>query len=215
MIRSAPAWPHGDPARVARDILAQPGFRHGLALPAEKSWFERLLDFLGDLWHRLTDGFHVPSGALLGLSKFVDIVLLIVAVGLIAIGVFRLASRWTQRPRPQSVHAGLANAQAATDLRAESERAATQGDYARAIALLFGAALRELDERDLVAFDPARTPGEYRRLLRRTAASTSPPFDVLSGTFVRASFAPGLPSQDEYESARRALAAFEFAIGGA
>jgi hypothetical protein len=84
--------------------------------------------------------------------------------------------------------------------------------YAGAIAALFGAALAELDARGLVAFDATRTPGEYRRLVRRARAQASVPFDDLAERFVRALYAPERPQPADYEAAERALAALEPAL---
>jgi hypothetical protein len=82
-------------------------------------------------------------------------------------------------------------------LRAAALAAARGGRYREAAALLFRSAVRALDERGRVAYDAARTPGEYRRLVR------DPLFDRLAGDTEVALFAPAEPSGDLFERMNR------------
>ena len=73
----------------------------------------------------------------------------------------------------------LAERRSSSEWRAAAADFAAKGEFARAIAALFSAALAELDERGLVALDPSRTPGEYagwcdaRAPKRRRRSTTS------------------------------------------
>jgi hypothetical protein len=92
-------------------------------------------------------------------------------------------------------------------LRAAALNAARAGRYREATALLFGWVVRVLDERGRVAFDPARTPGEYRRMVR------DPLFDELAGAAVVAVFAPGEPSAELFERINAACEHFLASAG--
>ena len=66
-----------------------------------------------------------------------------------------------------------------------------------------------LEQRELVAYDPARTPGEYRRLVRGRRSEAAPAFDELAERFTRAAFAREPALRDDFEAAQRAYAVFE------
>ena len=87
--------------------------------------------------------------------------------------------RWA-RGRPHR-RARRRDADAKT-LLARALEAAAAGRHHDAAALLWASALRALDERGRVRYDPARTPGEWRREVR------DPSFDVLARDAVVALF---------------------------
>ena len=107
------------------------------------------------------------------------------------------------RRRPAGI---LAQLRDAAGWREAAARFAAAGDYARAVAALFSAALATFDEEGLIAFDSARTPGEYRRLVRRTAAGEGDAFDALADAFVRAAFSAEAVSAADYARAEDAYA---------
>jgi Domain of unknown function (DUF4129) len=135
--------------------------------------------------------------------------LIALTLGILALLLWRIINAWLYAAptvyAKSRVPGGALPARNATEWRHIAQRAAAEGDYARAIGALFSAALAALDERALVPFDAARTPGEYGRLVRRARQSLSGPFDALSGDFVRAAFAPERPVQDDYLRAERTL----------
>lgn len=207
-------WPHGDPDALARAIEAQPAYRVAptSAKPPEPSLLEAFGDWLN---HLLKPLFHWLEGAQNGSATNVllSLALLGAVLAVVAFAIVRILDalsrgRGASASGPHAGRAGaLAPARGAAEWRALAERAAAAGDYAAAIAALFSAALAALDERGLVPFDSARTPGEYRRVLRRAATLSKrarDSFDVLSECFVRAAFA-GLPADGEaYARARSA-----------
>lgn len=214
-------WPHGDPDVVARAVLGQAAYRQaasstGAARPRsllELVWSWLVDHVFGPLFAPLAHAFEAVRGV--GTAAGVALVVLaLLAVGFVVV---RLALAFALRPLSGVAGASTPLASAAlgaSDFRAVARVAAARGDYARAIAALWSAALAVLDERALVAFDPARTPGEYRRLVRRTRAAAAPSFDTLSERFVYATYAAALPSAGDFAAAERALAAFEPAIAG-
>jgi hypothetical protein len=212
-------WTNGDPNAVIKRVLDDPSYRDARATTAEKP-HESLLGVIWDwIAEHLRPLFHPIAkalGATQGASTLIGYVLIGLALVALVFAVFRLVLAFARPPiRPggrQAESLALDADRTSPEWRALARVAAARGDYAGAIAALFGAALAELDARALVAFDAARTPGEYRRLVRRARAQASAPFDDLAERFVRALYAPERPQPSDYEAAERALAAFEPAL---
>jgi hypothetical protein len=180
---SAP-WIHGDPLAVARAILREPRFRHATDAPAQPTWWDRLLSWLGWLWDRLVASMqHLRGG-----GRVADVIGTLVLVAVVcALGVIAVRSvRRTARPAPSRdafAADALDDALDAAALRARAKDAAAAGRFRDAAALLWTSALRALDERERVPYDAARTPGEWRRAVRDAD------FDVLARDAVAALFA--------------------------
>lgn len=210
------AWPHGDPNVVVRGVLAQPAFRTaGVTSRAKPP-----ASFFGFAWNWFVD--HVlrrifpplahALAASRGIGTALGVVLIVCALGALGFALVRLALAFVRRaeaPGLGGASVALAGRRTPGAWRAAAAAAAARGDYAPAIAALFSAALAMLDVRALVAFDAARTPGEYRRLVRRAACEAALPFDELSERYVRAAYAAASPSATDFAAAERALAAFE------
>lgn len=205
-------WPHGDPNVVVRSILAQPAYREAptSSAPAE-SLFDRVFRWIGDRLHDIFKRFGVGP-AMRNSGVVVGWLLLLAGLVGLANVIYRFAvlvagDRAGHAAR--SVGIALATPSTSAALRAEAAAAAERADYARAIVLLFRAALAALDERALILYDAARTPREYRRIVRRTVAAASGPFDELTARFVRATFAEAPASRADYDAAAGAFDAFD------
>ena len=210
-------WPHGDPDSVARSITAQSAYRHAPAsgdTPPSPSLIEIIWQWIVDhvlrpLFGPVVSAFSHSKGA----GTLVGTVLIAIALLAFAYLIFRLAVAFVGPAFARKGDGGesrpLEPERTREDWLAIARDAAARGEYARAIAALFAAALAELDERSVVAFDPARTPGEYRRLVRQASRPASPPFDDLTERFVRAAYAPSAPGRDDFDAAARAFATFE------
>lgn len=216
---SVHAWPHGDPDAVVRSVLAQSAFR-GAGRTTNAASARSLL---AQLWswfveHVLQPLFH-PFGRALaaagGVGSALDVALVVLALGALAFALVRLALAFARPPRtrrPAGKATRLASDTTADQWRSAGRTAASAGEYARAVAAFFAAALAALHERDIIAFDASRTPEEYRWLVRRLRVRSAAPFDELAGRFARAAFAPGPAHADDAARAERALAAFEPAL---
>jgi hypothetical protein len=207
-----PLWPHGDPRDVVRAIVADPRFTLGATLrrPAQASWLDLLRDWLGGLVHRLLHGIDRALGANVSFERAIGFALLAAALALAGWGTYRLTRSYARGARVRTpplepVRGGGAEPDSAA-LRAAARAAAHAGRYREAAGLLFSSVLRALDERGRIAYDPARTPGEYRRLVR------DPLFDALAGDAVVAVFAAAEPTAELFEGlhgkCERFLAAF-------
>jgi hypothetical protein len=179
-------WRGGDPNALARAILADPHYRMAVPSPAQRSWWEILGDALRALWHRLI----APFAHVFGSDRVTQAIGIIVVLALLA-SLVLLVVRFARRAAAARVRASVApevtalgrRADAAA-LRERSLTAAGEGRYREAAALLWLSALYALDERGRVRFDPARTPSEWRRVVR------DPAFDALARDAVLALFAP-------------------------
>jgi hypothetical protein len=147
-----------------------------------------------------------------GVGKWVGLLLIAIALGALAFLILRLVLAFVRprrdgRPLERGVRS-LDLGRSSAEWLALAREASARGDYERAIAALFAAALAALDERAVIALDPARTPGEYRRLVRRSRADASPAFDELADRYVRAAYAEAAPERSDFEAAERAYANF-------
>jgi hypothetical protein len=197
-------------------VLAQAAYRRAPASVDQKptpSFWELAWNWFVD--HILRPLLHPIGSALArsqGVGKWVGLILIAVALCALAFLIFRLVLAFV-RPRrdAQSLERGVRSLElgrSSADWLALAREAAARGDYERAIAALFAAALAALDERAVIALDPARTPGEYRRLVRRTRADASVAFDELADRYVRAAYAEAAPERADFEAAERAYASF-------
>jgi hypothetical protein len=207
-----PRWPHGDPNVVVRSILAQPAYREAPkpSAPAE-SLLARVFRWIGDRLHAIFDRFGVGS-AVASSGKVVGWLLLVAALVALANVAYRFALLFAGNRAGRSTRVAQSDLTApstSSALRAAAVAAAERSDYARAIVLLFRAALAALDERALVSYDAARTPREYRRVVGRTVSAAAVPFDELTSRFVRASFAEAATSRADYDAAAGAFDVFE------
>jgi hypothetical protein len=176
-------WPHGDPRAVARTILADPRFHTAPDAPAGKSWWDYVVDALSLWWHRLFD----PLSRAIGnnaVTRGIGILVLVLVLAFLGFVVVRFAARLRVRRavRKSGAVAALGTEADARSLLARALAAAAEGRHHEAAALLWGSALRALDECGRVRFDAARTPGEWRRAVR------DPAFDALARDAVIALF---------------------------
>ncbi|MGI8687414.1 MAG: DUF4129 domain-containing protein [Thermomicrobiales bacterium] len=94
------------------------------------------------------------------------LLLIIVALALAAVVAFFIGRRWRKREK-KAADTAAPPPRTAAEWRQQADMLAAQGDYRAAVRALFLGALTELDERRLVAFDPALTDREYLREAQR------------------------------------------------
>ena len=138
-----------------------------------------------------------------GTAQAITFVIGVVTIALLAFLIYRIVLAFAKPAieRRRAAEYSLDERLDAAAWQALAAERAARGDYAQAIAALFAAALALLDERALVPFDASRTPGEYRRLVRRASEPIAAPFDVLADRFVRAAFAADTPQRGDCEAA--------------
>ena len=186
--------PPVDASVAASAIVAGRAYQLGGAGPAPKpheSFLQRFLRWLQDLFAKL---FTLIFGAtasrpIIGqIAAALFIALLVLAAVYL---IYLLALLIARRPKRTALDEGTplqdrADPDALYEL---GVAAAGRGQYALAVSLLFQASLAALDRAGLLPYDGARTPGECRRALRKTANAAGPHFDALAQSFVLAAFA--------------------------
>ncbi len=190
-------WPHGDPRAVVRAIVADERYASAVRVVApERSWFDIARDWVvgivRSVLHRLDRalGAHNAFETAIGFGVIAGVVLLVGWAGFLLARSLRRARRSAADASSDAI--ALSPARSAAELHAAARAAARDGRYRAAAALLFASAVRRLDEAGRLAYDPARTPGEYRRLLR------DPLFDGFATDAVIALYAAAEPSDDIY-----------------
>ncbi len=203
----------GDVRHTVDAILAQPAYHVAATAPApaqQPSLLQRVLDWImqriGELFERLaTATEHVPL-----LGNAFAVVLIAIAIAGLAYVAYRIADGLIGRRNAGAYAADsspIETAAGADELRRAAEDAAARGDHARAIALLFQASLRTLDMRFGIAYDPARTAGEYRRAVDRRAAPVARDFATIARCFTAAAFAGRPAGEPDWMRATSAYAA--------
>ncbi len=180
----AAVWPHGDPAAVIRSVLADRRFHTAAQRPGEKSWLDYVRFGLKRFWDWITQPFHHLTGGHTVATVLGIVVLVIVGVLLVAaIVYFARGAFGVRRVRAPSADVTLLGERDARTLFDAALAAAEAGRYRDAAVLLWSSALHALDECGRVRYDPARSPGEWRRAVQ------DPSFDVLARDAVIALFA--------------------------
>ncbi len=211
-------WPRGDPSEVVKQILAQPAYRSktaGAETGHLRFWYE-FWAWVGRItkpfWDWLDHLFKSAHGVATPLT-YVVVGLLALSVAFLIVRIVLAFAKPALDARQEARTGGTVSERpSAEEWQRRAAQAGASGDYARAIAALFAAALAALDERMLVPFDASRTPGEYRRLVRRVVAAAETPFDALSERFVYAAFAARESDRADYEAALGAYQRFRPAL---
>jgi hypothetical protein len=206
------AWPHGDPNAIVKTVLAQPAYhaeQTSRTKPPE-TLLEAIVRRIGDFFHWIFGSLTAALRGAQTAGAAFGIALIIALIALLIVVIARVVTVARRRRRSVAATHGadavpLASLDAAAWL-ARARAAAQRGEYAAGIAALFNAALHALDERGVADFDGARTPAEYRALLRRTPGAPSGPFDRIARTFVLASFSRGTAGETEFSEASDAYA---------
>lgn len=204
--RRAP--PH-DPAVLARAILTQPRFRMRVHATPAHTWWDSIRQWIGDRWNQLMDAFsrHVHVGGRWSIAA--GDVLIAVLITLVIIIAVKLLLTMARDAAP-GVHASALPVHAdARKLQVAAIGAAERGAYAVAVALLFRAALAQLDARGMLRDDPARTVNECRSDVYRRARGLSAPFDRIARVFTAAVYAEDRMTLAQWSDAQDAYAAFD------
>ncbi len=209
------AGPRLDAAATARAVLADPAYREngsGKTAKPQKTLWDRFVEWLAGLFDKLFSGLFSAASASPLFGKTLAILLIITFVSLLGVVAYRLARAFLVRRRR-----GVAAEEGETieirpdpsSLYGQARVAARNGQYGRAIALVFRASLMLLDRAGRIPYDPARTAGEYRGEVRRHIAAAAAPFDSLARLFTLATYADSPVSGDDWSQAEDDFSRFE------
>lgn len=194
-----------DITRAVRAELAVPGRYHlEKALPAHRSLigliFQWLYDRWSDLWNALTS--HVKIGSA-GASIIGDVLVVtsVVAIGLIGAHLL-LQLEYARTRREQAV--ALTQPRSAHALAALAAQAAKSGDYARAVRLVFMAAVTLLDLRGVVRDERSATVNELRRRVHERDGALEPAFVEIARLYTATAYAQTPAGPDAWQRARAA-----------
>ncbi len=197
------------PKAVARDILSNHRLYHLEATPGNPppSTLERALHWAGQALQKILKPIfknaHMPAQVLTW-AGYVVIIAAMSAMVLLVVRVWlRLARRAAALPSSTPLLPELATA----DLYAQACTCAERGDYGAALARLFQAALRTLEQAGIVDGRPAATVGECRNAVRFGNPRALGPFEVIARGFTTTLYAERPIAADDWNEARAAYIA--------
>ncbi|HEU0016577.1 MAG TPA: DUF4129 domain-containing protein [Longimicrobium sp.] len=136
--------------------------------PAEPGFFDRMWEAVERFFRDLFGG-GTPAGAGDAFEKFLMVLLVVAAVAIIAFFVMHVVGG-LRDPDARELRAGGSarpdRPRTADEWEAEARRAAAAGRLREAAVALYQALLLRLEAAGAVRYDPAKTPGEYRREAR-------------------------------------------------
>lgn len=179
-----------DEERIRReiaDILSQPKYQGGSG--SQVAWWRRFIYWLLDLIMRASD--------LVGGPVVAGIIALLLVVALATVITLHLGKRRTREVEARlAIERTLARGDDPADLERMAETAATRGDYASAVRLLFVAGLLRLDDRGRIMFSPGTPTTEY------IIALGSAELEELAGQFDRIVYGRRQADGEDYAGAR-------------
>ncbi|HET9342794.1 MAG TPA: DUF4129 domain-containing protein [Candidatus Eremiobacteraceae bacterium] len=214
------AAPRTDLEAAAKSILAESAYRVSATKPAQPQQptiWDRILNWIiekiDELFGRLATATQkVPIvGVIIGYA-----IVGAAIIGLAFVG-YRLARRLTSRRDTAVAGVGevLPLSTNPDELYALARDEARSGNTGQAVALLYQTALVLLDRVDRIAYDPSRTPGEYRRLVHRNAQTIADAFDALARLFVAVAFGRASAGADDWRRADAAFSGIRRSLGAA
>ena len=182
------------------EVLARP--EYAVSEPSVVlRWFQRAVDWVWRHVRRIVDAILPeldPDATIWG--QILDVLLFVGALagGLVISYLVILALRaWRGRVRRREAVAAQATAPTtAHDWQSVARQAAAAGDWRAASLATYQAVIHRIAERGVVRLDAAKTPGDYRRELRRSRSELTPLLEAFVRAFEPAAYGrAGLDSE--------------------
>jgi uncharacterized protein DUF4129 len=209
-----------DVGATVKKILSDPAYAVAHAAPPQQqkeSWLEILLKRLAELWSKFLGRAAASGSTSVALGDIIAIIAVAAAAAALVYLIVRVAlmlvARRARQRGEERIGAEIETPGDPDASYAAARLAASEGSYGRAVALLFQAALVVLDRSGRVAYDPARTAGEYRRAVRQTDARAASPFDELARAFTDVAYADKNATEREWMSADASYGRFTPLVG--
>ncbi|HTV91941.1 MAG TPA: DUF4129 domain-containing protein [Verrucomicrobiae bacterium] len=190
--------------RAVRAELAVPGRYHLVAATPHRSLLDAIVQWFGDrwneLWNLLTS--HIKLGPS-ATSLIGDAIVVLCVAAIAVIGAHLLVQLQSDRTRREPP-TPLAQARSAHALAAQAAQAAQAGDHARAIRLIFMAAVTLLDLRGVVRDERSATINELRRALHERDGALEPAFVEIARLYTAAAYAQMPAGPQAWQRARAA-----------
>lgn len=191
--------------QALREVYAQPEFVEATREPGVWDWIlERIGKALARMLDRLGGNGAVQDAAPI-VFWIVVAVLAALAIGLLAHLFYTSGIAFTRDPaaaRGES-EGGVRGPRGAAEWEAAARRAAAEGRLREASLALYNALVLRLDARGALRFDPAKTPGDYRREVRANP-EVARPFAAFVRGFEPVVFGGRALDPDGYERLRAA-----------
>jgi hypothetical protein len=207
--------PSDDPARLSdevRRVMERPEFQY------EKSWFDRLSEWIGEQLERLFgagDTTATASGASFGggIGSVLAWLLILAAVAAVVAVVVYVVRHRVRRPSDDdspATEVEIEHRRSAKEWSSDAERLEAEGDWKGAVRARYRHLVRTLVDRRQLPDIAGRTTGELRDDLARTTPAAEVAFDTACSVFELAWYAhrPTGPEQaQELRDAARAVLA--------
>ena len=210
--------PSSDLEATTKSILAEPAYRVSATNPAQPQQptiWERILNWIIEKIDEFFGGLASATQKVPLLGVIIGYAIIGAAIiGLVFVG-YRIARRLTFRRDAAATGIGEALPVSTNpdELYALASDTARAGQAAQAVALLYQAALVLLDRVDRITYDPSRTPGEYRRLVRRNAQTIADAFDALARSFIAVAFGRASAGAEDWLRADAAFSGIRRSLG--
>lgn len=215
---AAPAPAHAVDQTIA-SVLAQAAYHQQESTKQaqiHKSLWQRFVEWLAGEVDKLFSAIANAAAGAPILGQIIVVLLVAAFLALVATVAYRLARYFASARRDRAaVDAGelLEGRPDPDELYAQARDAAARRRYATAVAFAFRASLLQLDAKGLIAFDPSRTAGEYRRAVWRARSGAAAPFDELAHAFTLAAYAEAPTDERDWRDADAAYQRFEPLLG--
>ena len=194
-----------DVTQAVRAEFAVPGrYQLGQAAPPHRTLlglaFQWLYDRWSDLWNALASHLKIGPG---GAAILGDLLVAACVAAIAIVGAHLLLRLQYEGMRNQQV-TSLAPPRSAHALAALATQAANAGDFARAVRLLFMAAVTLLDLRGIMRDERSATVNQLRRRLRERDGALEPAFVEIARLYTAAAYAQTPADPQAWQRARAA-----------
>lgn len=187
-----------------REVFARPELTPPPPTPLSQ-WLSRAWERVTGLWSRLFPDLALSDTASGVLGWTIVGVLAVLGLGIALHLLLQAGGAWRGRSgeRREAAPGGLASSRGlrAGDWEALARRAAEEGRWRDASLALYQALLFRLHDRGVLRYDPSKTPGDYRRELRR-AGGAGQPFERFVRLFEPVAFGGRALDGEGYERLR-------------
>ncbi|HXM07955.1 MAG TPA: hypothetical protein VN936_10840 [Candidatus Acidoferrum sp.] len=191
---------------IAIRELASHAYRWTAPAPAQRSWWQRITEWIGDRWNDIVQVVfgRVHGGAAPSIAG--DILLALAVLVVIVFALKLLSSMSLDRERESGAEPLYGNVRS-TEWYRRAVESASNGDFAYASRYLMGATVAALRERSAIEPSAGATVGELGRELFVRAPQYVTPFRTVARTFAIGTYAERPLGRADFDGAAGAYRA--------